>query len=139
MIDQTAAFDLVDHTILVDKLAEYGLNFTALNWFKSYLQGRRFRVQIEARRSAPVTMGTYGVPQGSILESTLFIVDENDLPASSAPSTNEQTVAYVDDSTDQVSDASPTEVTQKVNVRADNVGLWLDDNVMIIAPDKTKL
>ena len=40
MLDMSAAFDVVDHGILLDKLHLFGLDNSAINWFKSYLYGR---------------------------------------------------------------------------------------------------
>ena len=56
-VDQSSAFDLIDHNILLAKLKAYSLSPIAIKWFASYLQDRSFRVQIEARRSNPVVLG----------------------------------------------------------------------------------
>ena len=39
-IDFRKAFDMVDHSLLIEKLAHYRLNITSLNWFRSYLSTR---------------------------------------------------------------------------------------------------
>ena len=41
MIDQSAAFDCVDHDILVAKLKFYGFDEDALAWMTNYLSGRK--------------------------------------------------------------------------------------------------
>ena len=48
LLDQKAAFDLVDHGILVRKMEEYGFGATMVDWLKSYLQERRYVVQVGA-------------------------------------------------------------------------------------------
>ena len=40
-IDPKKAFDTVDHEILCQKLAHYGIHHRELSWFKSYLSGRK--------------------------------------------------------------------------------------------------
>ena len=40
-IDSRKAFDVVDHSILMKKLALYKLNESSLNWFSSYLGERK--------------------------------------------------------------------------------------------------
>ena len=46
-IDLSAVFDLVNHYILLERLdTYYGINGTALEWFRSYLSGRTQRVGI---------------------------------------------------------------------------------------------
>ena len=47
LIDQTAAFDLVDHLNLQGNLETYGGNRNTINWFGSYLAGRSFKVHVE--------------------------------------------------------------------------------------------
>ena len=52
LLDLSAAFDTVDHQILIDRLHHWiGLSGTALNWFKSYLQDRDYFVTINNYQS----------------------------------------------------------------------------------------
>ena len=139
LVDQTAAFDLLDHSLLLSKLEVYGCTSTTKSWFTSYLANRSFRVQVGSASSNKVEMGPYGVPQGSVLGSTVYVIGVNDLPAASPESVDGQTIAYVDDSSDQVAATSSSELMVKMQTRADNIATWLKDNRMIISPAKTKL
>ena len=48
LLDLSAAFDMVDHSVLVNILKnKYGINDVALSWFKNYLQDHRFHVVAE--------------------------------------------------------------------------------------------
>ena len=40
MLDMSAAFDVVDHDILLDKLKLYGFDQNAVTWMTDYLSGR---------------------------------------------------------------------------------------------------
>ena len=71
-LDLSAAFDTLDHQILLARLRKY-FNFTetALKWFSSYFLGRSQRVSIADATSPPRCL-EYSVPQGSILGPLLF-------------------------------------------------------------------
>jgi len=74
LLDLTAAFDNVDHDLLLRRLDNtFGVRDQAKEWFKSYLTGRSYCVIYGAGTSATVLM-TCSVPQGSVLRPPLFIL-----------------------------------------------------------------
>ena len=75
MLDLSAAFDTVNHNILlITRLnEELGICGVALEWFKSYLANRGQQVTIDGSLSEPFSLEC-GVPQGSCLGPLLFII-----------------------------------------------------------------
>ena len=74
LLDLNAAFDTVNHNILIDRLnEEVGLQGKALDWFKSYLNNRSQQVYIDGTLSKRFDLDS-GVPQGSCLGPLLFII-----------------------------------------------------------------
>ncbi len=73
--DLSAAFDTVDHCILLERLERrFGVKGAALDWFRSYLCNRTQSVALPGgTRSKPQNL-TCGVPQGSVLGPILFCV-----------------------------------------------------------------
>jgi len=72
LLDLSAAFDTIDHGILLRRLENvYGIKDTALNWFRSYMSNRTQSVIINNTESERKLLN-YGVPQGSKLGPILF-------------------------------------------------------------------
>lgn len=72
LLDLSAAFDTIDHQILIERLEKtHGITGTALQWFKSYLCDRTQSVIINDTESASKKL-KFGVPQGSKLGPILF-------------------------------------------------------------------
>ena len=74
LLDLSAAFDTVEHNILISWLHNYlGIQDQALKWCKSNLSKRPQYVRIGTATSHPTVLD-YSVPQGSVLGSQWFTV-----------------------------------------------------------------
>lgn len=74
LLDLSAAFDLIDHDILLERMNSLlGISGSALDWFRSYLSERTQRVRIGKAFSVAELL-RYCVPQGSVLGPMLFLI-----------------------------------------------------------------
>ena len=71
-LDLKTAFDTVDHDILLSKMNLYGIQGTALDWFKSYLTNHTQRCLVNGSLSRICSLKC-GVPQGTILGPFYFL------------------------------------------------------------------
>jgi len=71
-LDISAAFDTIDHNILLDRISsDFGIYGSALGWLQSFVTGRYQYVTVGAQKSLP-TVCASGVPQGSVLGPLLY-------------------------------------------------------------------
>ena len=74
LLDLSAAFDTIDHEILISRLRDnVGITDLALAWIRSYLSERVQTVSIKGHSSEEVNL-IYGVPQGSVLGPKFFVI-----------------------------------------------------------------
>ena len=66
LLDFSAAFDIIDHSLLLEKRMCNGFTHPAILWIKSYLSNRTQRVFFNGSLSNIIQVES-GIPQGSCL------------------------------------------------------------------------
>ncbi len=139
LLDLSAAFDTIDHDILIDRLQNYtGIQVPALKWFRSCLSDRYHFVFLngEASQLSPVK---YGVPQGSVLGPLLFSLYI--LPLGNIIRKYEiHFHCYADDTQLYIS-TRPGETSKlsKLTECVKNVKDWMTNNFLLLDSDKTEI
>ena len=95
-IDIAGAFDRVSHLGLLSKARSYGIRGCLLNWLSDYLHKRTLQAVVGGQTSDLYPIRS-GVPQGSILGPTLFILYINDAEDNLPDQIN--MAVYADDTT----------------------------------------
>ena len=132
-LDLSKAFDLVDHTILLEKMNMYNFSELSLRWCKSYLSSRKQITFVSGVKSDAKDV-LFGVPQGSVLGPIFFLIFINDLPLDLQFS---HTDMFADDSTISKSNRSINVVAEMLSLDLVNVDRWCRQNNMALNPTKT--
>ena len=133
-LDLSMAFDIVNHTIFIEKLEHYGIRGIALEWFKNYLTNRSQIVKYNNILSTKQTI-LCGVPQGSVLGPLLFLLYINDIHRSSKLLSF---FLFADDTNIFYSNSNIHTLTKTVNEELKNVSDWLKANKLSLHIKKTR-
>ena len=72
LLDLSSAFDTVDHNVLFHRMQHtFNISGNVLNWIRSYLTDRSFRVLIDDAYSTAQKI-PFGMPQGSVVSPMFF-------------------------------------------------------------------
>lgn len=133
-LDLKNAFDSVSVSTLLHRLEEIGVRGQPLSIFTDYLTNRKQKVKIGDYISSEETI-TYGVPQGSVLGPTLFLVYINHLCNIKVNSgyifsyADDTALLFYGDTWDSVRSNAERELSKIAN--------WLDSNLLTLNAKKT--
>ena len=140
LLDLSAAFDTVDHEILLRRLdTSFLVSGTPLHWLKSYLTNRRQHVRVRST-SSPSSRMLCGIPQGSVLGAILFLIYGGDLQRL-IEEHGLRPHLYADDS-EIYGSCRPSmylELQTRISACIDDVAEWMRSNRLQLNSAKTEI
>lgn len=130
--DFKKAFDSVPHKRLLAKLKAHNVEGNVFRWIENYLSDRTQRVVVNGAASAEAKV-TSGVPQGSVLGPTLFVLFINDLPQEATSNLR----LFADD-TKLFGPAKTVSECEILQTDINRLQDWADDWQMTFHPNKCK-
>ena len=139
LLDLSAAFDTVDHTILLTRLKNIGIIGLAHDWFNSYLTGHTQAVCLNGVSSDSANL-TCGVPQGSVLGPILFNIYTQPL-GEIARKHGLKYHFYADDTqlytSFSVKDSNSSIISLSVCIA--EIKAWMQSNLLMLNDSKTEV
>ena len=118
----------------MQKVAKSGVDQDALKWFKSYLTNRLQRCNVNNHLSSATPLN-YGVPRGSIIGPSLFLIYINDLPNCLSLGSPRM---YADDTNVTFAASDMLGVKTRINTELKSINLWLRANKLSLNMAKTE-
>ena len=134
-LDIAKAFDCVDHSVLISKLNKIGICNNALKLFANYLSNRSQYIQVDGFTSTSLNIKA-GVPQGSVLGPTLFLIYINNIFKISI---NAKIISFADDTSVLFRANNVTQLYNDINENISLIFNWFSLNKLSINADKTRL
>ena len=132
-LDQSKAFDTVNHSILLSKLDPFGIRGNENHWFRSYLCNRKQKAFVNGVQSNFLLVNS-GLPQGPILGPFLFLIYINDFEKA----TNYFSLRLFADDTSLTATGKDLDVLlQRINSELSAIHEWLCSNRLTLNLSKT--
>lgn len=133
-LDLKRAFETIDRDKLLEKLYFYGIRNIELEWFRSYLNGRKQKTKFNSKYSSEIEV-PIGIPQGTQLSVILFILYINDIV--NVPMFSE-IVLLADDALVIVTEKCLNMAIEKMNYDLERIFKWLCANKLFLNCSKTQ-
>ena len=141
LLDFSAAFDTIDHDLLLERMESYfGIRGRALRWFSSYLENRTHVVMIKKNASSQTYHDKHGVPQGSVigpLAFTMYTAPMEDIITSHGVNV----MLYADDTQMYIvfKPSEREESLEKLKACITDVKIWAMKNKLSLNDSKTEV
>ena len=136
MLDLSAAFDTVDHKLLLESLLAIGIKEEVHKWFENYLEDRSTAV-VFLNEKSQIKKLKRGVPQGSVLGPLLFGIYTIEL-SRILDKHGVMYKLYADDTQFYFQFETIEEAKNKIDAIMSDIKLWMTLKKLKLNEDKTE-